>query len=495
MRLRACGFLWVLAVVPAAQVRKLNGPLAAVFDGDVSQFWTGPDSSRVFYTADQDAEGVLELYCVPADGSAPPSKLFGDPSADVIRVFPGTDGARVAFVVDPGTLFGFDLYGAPSDASLAAVRLNGTTLVDADSVRPTATRAVYFGFSSGSFGLFTVPLDGSAAPVAFPLPAGFGTGQDGYALSPDGSSLAYAANMGGPADLSHAAKLLRAPVDASSPPVVLASYSGGAQGPAISRPRFSPDGKHILFQLYQDGLTDLYSVPSSGGALPAKLGPAPGADYFFTPDGKVVYSDLSSIYSAPLDGSASATTLASLGSPNTFVDYGIGVGRVAYLATFGGVREVYSVPIDGSSAPIKLNAPFVSGGAAGVPGLFAVTPDGRRVLYQADAETDEVSELYSVPIDGSAAPVKLSGVLAPGGDVVAMGSGLAHAALVLPDSSRIVYVADASFDEVFELYSAPVDGSAPPVKLDATPGSGGDVTWSESLSSFPRLLPDGSRVV
>src|SRR5262245_51183159 len=154
MPLRACGFLFLLAVVPAAQVRKLNGSLAAVFDGDVSQFWTGPDSSRVFYAADQDAEGVIELYAAPADGSAPASKLFGDPTTDVVRAYTSTDGTRVAFIADPEATTALDLYCVPSDGSQAAVRLNGSTFVDGNSVRLTATRAVYFGFSGNTSGLF-----------------------------------------------------------------------------------------------------------------------------------------------------------------------------------------------------------------------------------------------------------------------------------------------------------------------------------------------------
>jgi hypothetical protein len=38
----------------------------------------------------------------------------------------------------------------------------------------------------------------------------------------------------------------------------------------------------------------------------------------------------------------------------------------------------------------------------------AISPDGEQVAYLADQITDGRYELFSVPIDGSAAPVRLS---------------------------------------------------------------------------------------
>ena len=47
----------------------------------------------------------------------------------------------------------------------------------------------------------------------------------------------------------------------------------------------------------------------------------------------------------------------------------------------------------------------------------ALLPDGAWVAYLADQDTDEVLELYLVPADGSAAPVKVNGPLVTEGDV------------------------------------------------------------------------------
>ena len=49
-------------------------------------------------------------------------------------------------------------------------------------------------------------------------------------------------------------------------------------------------------------------------------------------------------------------------------------------------------------AATKLNAPLVSGG--NVEDDFQINPDSVWVVYRADQDTDEVKELYSVPIGG-----------------------------------------------------------------------------------------------
>ncbi|MSR63155.1 MAG: hypothetical protein EXS08_11995 [Planctomycetes bacterium] len=72
---------------------------------------------------------------------------------------------------------------------------------------------------------------------------------------------------------------------------------------------------------------------------------------------------------------------------------------------------------------------------------FWITPE-RRVLYLADAESDEVVELYDAPIDGSQAAVKRNETLPQGGDVIAVESA----------GRSVVYLADQDSDELFELY-------------------------------------------
>jgi len=140
--------------------------------------------------------------------------------------------------------------------------------------------------------------------------------------------------------------------------------------------------------------------------------------------------------------------------------------------------ELYSVPLDGSAAPVKQSGALVTGGD--VQSDFAFTPDGGRLVYRADAETDERFELFGAAPAGPASPVKLNPSLVADGDV-------RPGFVLAPDGSRVIYRADRAADERIELFSSRVDGGATLTLNDALP-PGGEVL--ERL----RLSPDGKQV-
>ena len=70
-----------------------------------------------------------------------------------------------------------------------------------------------------------------------------------------------------------------------------------------------------------------------------------------------------------------------------------------------------------------------------VSSSYQVSPDGSTVVYRADQDTDDVTELYSVPIGGGAV-TKLNGALPAGGSVFYSGYQIS------PDGSTVVYNAD-----------------------------------------------------
>jgi hypothetical protein len=74
-----------------------------------------------------------------------------------------------------------------------------------------------------------------------------------------------------------------------------------------------------------------------------------------------------------------------------------------------------------------------------------ISPDGRYVVYVADQQADDAYELYTAPIDGSSAPVRISPPLSTTVYILDFS--------ISPDSSRVVYRADQDTDEVFELYA------------------------------------------
>src|SRR5262249_7108490 len=108
-----------------------------------------------------------------------------------------------------------------------------------------------------------------------------------------------------------------------------------------------------------------------------------------------------------------------------FVGAGLGRGestfafagdRVLYLAeqNVAGEIDLYSAPLDGSASAARVHPPLVSGGDVT---SFLVSPDGSFVLLLADGLVDERFELFRAPSDGSGGAFRLNAPLAPGEDV------------------------------------------------------------------------------
>jgi Tol biopolymer transport system component len=282
---------------------------------------------------------------------------------------------------------------------------------------------------------------------------------------------------------------------------------------------FTPDGDYVVFSadMDTDGVTELYSVPVSGGT-PTKLstgelnfgfivspdsnrvvylqdyklysvpvtGPSSasvkisddvinsGGYYYISPDSQRIvymmdepgnYYFVTALYSVPITGGAKTQlnkTLVDGGSINYYYLVFSPDGQyVVYGASQDtvGMNELYSVPVAGpASSGVKLNGALPDGGNVEVYWEYDISPDSARVLYRADQVTAGQKELYSVPVAGPAnLGVKLNGSLPDGADVVNF--------LISPDSSRVVYKADQETDGVNELYSVPILGGSP-IKLN-----------------------------
>jgi hypothetical protein len=260
------------------------------------------------------------------------------------------------------------------------------------------------------------------------------------------------------------------PVDGSSAAIELSGPTGTVQWFVLS-----PDETLVAFVADQvtSNTFELFVAPIDGssaavklsGALPAG-GQVQATSMAFAPDGsRVLYlasqqvAGRIELYSAPSDGSSAAVklngTLAAAGSDVDSFRTSPNAARVVYAADqdADGRLELYSVPIDGSSAAVKINGPMVAAGDV-TADSYRITPDGARVVYRADQDMDERFDLYSAPISGAGPVVRLSSALGPTRDVQ-------PEFLVLADSSAALFRADADVDERYELWLAPLDGSAP----------------------------------
>lgn len=152
-----------------------------------------------------------------------------------------------------------------------------------------------------------------------------------------------------------------------------------------------------------------------------------------------------------------------------------GGSAIVYLAdqTTPGVFELFLV-----SSGAKLNPPLQSNRTVT---NFSLTPDKTAVVYIADQNNDNVFELFLVNLATPGNSVKLNGVLQPNGDVVSFA--------ITPDGTSVVYLADQTIDpgnELFQVFFANTGSGG--IRLTPTFATGGTV------SQFA-VTPDSTRVV
>ena len=252
----------------------------------------------------------------------------------------------------------------------------------------------------------------------------------------------------------------------------------------------SPDASRVVYQADQalDDKQEIFSVSILGGAT-TRLNPVMANDrdtlgFLMDPTStRVVYGSnhegTKAFYSVLIGGGASTRISGDLTQP---AGSGEGISSDGSMVVFtrwtGPTYELYSAPIAGGSVTL-LNDPLVAGGEIQSYKTL-ISPDGAWVVYFADQDTDEVVEIYSVPIGGGTVN-KLNGPLVAGGDVE---TGQVRFS---PDSSRVIFGADAATDGIIELYSAPIGGGSP-VKLNGVLPDGQEVIAWE-------LSDDGGSVV
>lgn len=504
------GFARQLSVVPLAGGTPLPLHTLPPTQQGPFQFVPHPDGQRVLFTNDIDTAGVHELYVVPLDASSAPTKLSGPLASneDVKEIQVTPDGAHAAFRAGIGNGGPVDLFLAALDgSSLFQVNepIPGDTVGDVTGFRvtPDGASLVYRADQAGDEDFDLYALDTSAPGSPLQLSGGLANPLPDFAFSPLSDRVVFQ-TQGAPFTL-HDADLT-----GGSPIALDTSSVAFPTGFTVSA-----DGTRLVYRKNSSGLNfELRSVAMDGSSAPVVLH-APLAtnrtvsQFQLSPDGVVVFvSDLwqdevFELYAVPIDGSAQPTrlnqTLATGGDVAAFQIDANGYFAV-YLADarVNNRIELYSVPLDvpldnvplaAGRRPVRLNSSLPAGGDVAD---FALTPDGKRVVYRADQVSDNRLDLFSVPIEGSQPPhgqpdgVRRSRVTilsaVPSGRAVEQGWSIS------PDGAQVVFRANADAAGELELYRVPVDGSVAPVQLSAVLVANGDVL------SFA-IAPDQSRVV
>ena len=484
----------------ASQVSTLGGPF--VFD-------VAADGARVVFWAMEEAEGVHGLWSVPIQGGAEPVRLVPlgpeQPELEHFRLA----GSHALFRSSPSGDEGLALWSVPVAGGAGPLRLtplalHGEVLA---SFEPAGARALYIAdaVTDTAFALWSVPVAGGAAPLELSVPLDPGVVCDSvqeFAWASGGARLLYSAD--GYVDARHQQPWVfsvdLAGLERGGPLPVVHVGAGGSI-------RTSADCQRAAFHetLLDEGCTMvndpctllLRTAPSDGSEEALFL--AEGLGYlpevrFGAGGTRLVYVNtywihgppwtVSGLFVVPVDGSAPAIRVSSSGSFELSPDG----EHLVYVERSGERDHLYVVPVDLSLPPRELNPPLFD--PAQSIRAFRIAPDGASLVFQADLYEPGTFELHLVPLDGSAAPVRLGQAGVP---------GLVHESdfRISRDGAQLVYVLAR------ELWCTPLDAARgqAPVRLSAKAFPGGGLAPPVQLYGEPgprsefELAPDGSAVV
>jgi Tol biopolymer transport system component len=386
--------------------RRINPSLTS--GGAVYDFTITPDGTRAIYRADQNLDGAIELFSVPADGSDAGFRISGPLVAggDVLDFQVNAASTRAVYRADQTTNGVAELYSARTNGGIVA-KLNAPLTLGGEVKEfvfsPDGSLVLYLADQDfdEQFGLYAVATTGGSGVTT--ISSGFaGRSIRAYRISPDGEFVYMVDAVGG------GLALFRRPLALGG------TFMEALPGPPVAnvaRPdvKFNAAGSRLVYlaDAGADGRFELASIDlASNGALPVNPqinGPlAPGGNiraFQISPDGQ----------------------------------------RVVYAAdqNTAGMIELFAVPIGGGAVE-RVNGPLPPGASVRTQqDAIQFSPDGRAVYYLADQETSGVTEIFAAFDAPTLAFTQNGYVVAEDGSLAAELAVARSGALVMPAHVRV----------------------------------------------------------
>ena len=481
----------------------LSVAVAACSGGD-SGSSNGSSSSattteRIVYLADQDIDGVSELYLAGSSIKLNPPLSRGKNVLD-FQITP--DKTAVVYRADQDTNDVFELYRIEFANPGVSTKLNNSLPVGGDVwsavITPDSSSVLYVAdqTTDGVNELYRVPFatPGVSAKLNGPLVPGGNVFFD-IGTTADSSAVVYRATQA----TANIIELYRVPL---ATPGVSTKLNGvlPLNADVFIFPKIAPDNSSVVYTVLQNfpmtpTTSDLYRVHFATPGQSTKLN-APHSSFLriigqfdIEPDNSaVVYSiideagDFRHLYRVPFATPGQSTKLNGSGTDAFISSFAIrpdssGAVYTGHRVSRSGANvegtELYLVPFATPGVSTKLSGPLV---ARGLVDSFAIASDNSSVVYLADETTKDVLEIYRVPFATPGVSTKLNGPIVAGGGVDISNSGLGSEFTITPDSSAVLYRARQTTAGVSELYRVPFATPTVSTKLNGPLTSGGDVT-------------------
>ncbi len=403
----------------------------------------GADGGTAIFLADKDTDERYELFATDVLTStamriSAPITGTNAAAADVSNPLVSPDGMWVAYVIDRNFPDVYDLFVASVDGNFVIEAhpptpqnhrgISGRTVGWSPMPINGDYRLVFAGdIENGNDNLevYTVGTDGMPTKISAPMVTGGDA--NNVTWSPDATRIAYTAD----AQRDGQVELFTAVPDSANQTVKVSNTL--VTNGSVLEFYWRADSQRLVYRADQtiDDNFNLYvATPGVSGAIQV------------SPD-RASNRDVRTFAWAPMWSGSAATW------------------PVAYRADHETTDEeyhLYTTTQDGTDGQggAAFSGVFKESGSmvtSGDVNTFQWSPDGSRLAYQADQESDGVQELYvSVPGNAPAVTKVSPTPSSPNGDV----RNYAWA----PDSSRIAYCADQRADQVFEIFTSLPDGTS-----------------------------------